>query len=191
MTGTIEIVPLTPARRADWLALFDGKGFADNPEWSGCYCRCYHFAGTQDEWEAEPAEANRAAACELISERRMQGWLALRDGEAVGWINAGPKQSFAGLSDDDVPGFHDSETAMVTCFLIEPGSRGAGIASRLLAAAIEGLRRKGMRRVEAKPAKSGIEQARNYHGPLAMYEKAGFEVVGDFSERQYLVRLGL
>lgn len=191
MPGMIEIVSLTPERRAEWLALFDGKAFADNPEWSGCYCRCYHFKGTQDEWDAEPAEANRAAACELISTGTMQGWLAMRDGEAVGWINAGPKRIFAGLSDDDVPGLHDSETAMVTCFLIEPASRGAGIASRLLDAAIDGLRRKGMRRVEAKPAKNATGQARNYHGPLAMYEKSGFKIVGAFSESQYLVRLEL
>ncbi len=188
MTDGIEIVPLTPDRRADWLALFDGKGFADNPEWSGCYCRCYHFAGSQEEWDAEPAEANRAAACGLIAEGTMQGWLAIRDGETVGWINAGPKQSFAGLSGNDVPGLHDEETAMITCFLIEPGSRGTGIASRLLDMAVAGLARQGMRRVEAKPAKSATAQAGNYHGPLAMYERAGFAIVGDFSARQYLVR---
>jgi GNAT superfamily N-acetyltransferase len=184
----IEIVPLTPDRRSDWLHLFDGKGFADNPDWSGCFCRCYHFGGSPEEWEEQPAQANREAACGLIAEGKMQGWLALRDGEAIGWINDAAKQTYKALRGEDVPGRHDDETAMIVCFLVEPGNRGAGIATRLLDVALAGLRQKGLQWVEAKPAKVSASQRGNYHGPLAMYEKAGFAIVGDFSDRQYLVR---
>lgn len=191
MRDEIEILPLTAERKADFLHLFDGEGFADNPGWSGCYCRCYHFDGSQEEWDAQSAEANRSASCGLIADGTMRGWLALRGGEAVGWINAGAKQSFAGLSGSEVPGRHDDETAMIVCFLIAPSSRGEGIAGQLCDAAIAGLRQQGMRWVEAKPAKSASGQAGNYHGPLAMYLKADFEIVGDFSERQHLVRRAL
>lgn len=43
-----EIRPLTPERRADFLAFFEGEAFADNPAWASCYCYFYQFPGTAD-----------------------------------------------------------------------------------------------------------------------------------------------
>jgi hypothetical protein len=37
----IEVVGLSPANLQAFLAFFDHDGFADNPEWASCYCRCF------------------------------------------------------------------------------------------------------------------------------------------------------
>lgn len=36
--ANIEIVPLTPDKKEDYLYFFDELAFADHPDWSWCYC---------------------------------------------------------------------------------------------------------------------------------------------------------
>lgn len=187
----LEIVPLTPERAGDFLHLFDGPGFADNPDWSGCFCRFYHYDHDAGDWGGQSGAVNRSAACDLIAARRMRGWLAMLNGEAVGWINAARKDSYAALAGDDVPGADPVRTGMIVCFLIAPDYRGRGLARLLMQAAIAGFRQQGLSAVEAKPAINPQRAASNYHGPFAMYLSAGFEHVGEFSEHQHLVRLAL
>ena len=45
----LVILPLTAERASDWTAFFDRVAFADNPEWAGCYCRCF-LVPTREEW---------------------------------------------------------------------------------------------------------------------------------------------
>jgi hypothetical protein len=49
----------------------------------------------------------------------------------------------------------------------------------LLDAAVERLRAKGVRAVEAYPRRSDDSQHSNYRGPLAMFIRAGFEPYGE------------
>lgn len=189
--GDFDIVPLTPQRAGLFMGLFDGEGFADNPEWAGCYCRCYHFDDSMGEWDESDGTTNRPAACALIADGTMRGWLATRGGRAIGWLNAARKDSYAAFRGDDVPGKPGENTGMITCFLVAPGARGQGVARALLERAIAGFREEGLEWVEAKPARNAEGPARNYHGPLKLYVDLNFAIVGDFSERQYLVRLAL
>ncbi|HEX2793943.1 MAG TPA: GNAT family N-acetyltransferase [Croceicoccus sp.] len=186
-----DIVPLTPERADLFMGLFDGEGFADNPEWAGCYCRCYHFDDSMGEWDESDRAANRPAACGLIADGTMRGWLAVRGGRAIGWLNAGRKDGYAAFRGDEVPGKPGAETGMITCFLVAPSARGQGMARALLERAIAGFREEGLQWVEAKPARMAKGPARNYHGPLKLYVDMNFAIVGDFSERQHLVRLAL
>lgn len=185
----IEIVPLTPQRADLFMDLFDGEGFADNPEWASCYCRYYHFDHAAGDWEKEKAATNRAISCDLIEKRAMRGWLALADGRPVGWLNAGRKDSYCALS--AAPGMAGAQTGMITCFLVAPSARGQGVARRLLGAALAQFRKDGLSWAEAKPAKDPKSAASNYHGPLKLYLDNGFEMVGDFSPYQHLVRVAL
>ncbi|WP_172799827.1 GNAT family N-acetyltransferase [Croceicoccus bisphenolivorans] len=187
----IEIVPLAPERADLFMELFDGEGFADNPGWSGCYCRCYHFDDAGGEWDESAGTANRAASCSLIADGTMRGWLALDDGRPVGWISAARKNSYIAFRDADTPGMSGDDVGMVTCFLVAPSARGQGVARKLLDAALAGFRAEGLSWAEAKPAKNPDSAARNYHGPLKLYLDNGFGIVGEFSERQHLVRLAL
>ncbi len=191
-TVDYEIVPLTPDRAGLFMRLFDGEGFADNPDWAGCYCRCYHFSDRMGDWGDTSATDNRATSCALIADGTMRGWLAVRDGQAIGWLNAGRKDSYAAFRENpDMPGKPGDETGMITCFLVAPTARGQGVARALLAQAIRGFREEGLEWVEAKPVRNAGGPARNYHGPLKLYVEMNFAIVGEFSERQHLVRLAL
>lgn len=187
----MTVVALTPERQGLFLDLFDGEGFADNPDWSGCYCLAYHFDHDNGDWDAASAADNRAAACTRIADGGMQGWLALDDGRAVGWINAARKDSYWYMRRPGTPGGAGETTGMVTCFLVAPSARGKGVARALLNAAVSGFRAEGLHRVEAKAAKEPDGDAENFHGPLALYREAGFEVVGDFSASQHLLQMAL
>lgn len=91
----IEIRNLTPGLLPDLLAYFEGDAFADNPKWRSCYCQVPLVDHAKVVWAERTAEQNRAAACERIGARRMQGLLAYRAGKPVGWCQ-GTRDAVAG-----------------------------------------------------------------------------------------------
>jgi hypothetical protein len=58
----IEIKALEPPLIDDFLYFFDEIGFADNPNWSSCYCQYYHFDGSRSEWSNRTKKQNRDAS---------------------------------------------------------------------------------------------------------------------------------
>ena len=40
----LVVKELASSLRDDFLLFFDSVAFADNPDWSDCYCSAYHFA---------------------------------------------------------------------------------------------------------------------------------------------------
>jgi GNAT superfamily N-acetyltransferase len=66
--------------------------------------------------------------------------------------------------------------------VVAPDARRQGVATVLLDAAVEYLRRRGMTAVEAYPPLQSTDDPvlwprRNYHGPLSMYVKVGFREI--------------
>jgi ribosomal protein S18 acetylase RimI-like enzyme len=61
------------------------------------------------------------------------------------------------------------------------------VASRLLDSAIERLRERGVRTVEAYPHRSEDSAQANYRGPLSMFLRAGFEPYRE-TDRNLIVR---
>lgn len=177
----IVIKPLTPALADDYLRFFDDTAFSDNPEWSGCYCCFYHIT---DGWEESTAAQNRESAQAMINSGTLNGYLAYIDGEPAGWVNAGPRNGYKRLEDEPLPA--GDSVCSVVCFVIAPSLRRKGIATKLLQAAIDGAKGK-YDFIEAYPRKDAHTCAHHYHGPLDMYEKAGFEVVEE-KEGYYVVR---
>jgi len=87
----LVVKELAPSLRDDFLHFFDNIAFADNPDWSDCYCSAYHF--TNNKGKAE----SRREASSLIEEDRMHGFLAYEGGRPVGWCNAAPRSSYPGV----------------------------------------------------------------------------------------------
>jgi GNAT superfamily N-acetyltransferase len=166
----LEIHPLTPERQADYLVFFDGEAFSDNPKWASCYCQCFYEDHRVVRWAARTAAENRASACQRIASQTMRGYLAYQQGKVVGWCNAAPRPLLHALDEEPQPGAADTGT--ILCFLVAPRLRGQGVASALLAAACEGLRR-----VEANPRTGTQDAGANHFGPLSMYLAAGFAVL--------------
>jgi ribosomal protein S18 acetylase RimI-like enzyme len=170
----VKIHTLSPARRGDFLAFFDGEAFSDNPKWSSCYCQCFYEDHRSVRWAQRSAAENRACAVHRIGVGEMQGLLAYQDGKVIGWCNAAPRTLLHALDDEPIEGAERVGT--ILCFLVAPDARGRGVATSLLAAACAALKSKGLAIVEANPRTQTRKDSENHFGPLAMYLAAGFEV---------------
>lgn len=181
----VTVVPLSPERRADYLAFFDGAAFADNPEWSGCYCNAFAFTGPRAAWGEQTAAQNRASACRRIDDGRAEGLLAYADGKVVGWCQTGRSSSVPGLAAalglaDLVP----ADARVVTCFIIAPAARRQGVARALLCAVVEQCTADGATAIFGYPHPGPDESdAERFPGPLALYTELGFLPVGQTRHR--------
>jgi GNAT superfamily N-acetyltransferase len=175
--SSLEIRRLTPSLAPDYLGLLDAA-FAENPDWSGCYCLYYH--SDEEPWDAGPGTAarHRAERAEQLARGDVPGYLAYLDGRAVGWLNAGPRETYRCLR-----GLPDAapDEALVMCFVVLPGARRQGVASALLDFALQDLKARGMAAVQAYPPVHSPAPERwtalSYKGPLSMYLERGFELV--------------
>jgi GNAT superfamily N-acetyltransferase len=82
----------------------------------------------------------------------------------------------------------------VTCFVVRVGHRRHGVATALLAGAVDLARRHGARVVEAYPVDPSVRptgSAGLYRGTLSMYLRAGFTAVAEPSASRSVVRLAL
>ena len=180
MTGVtdLDIRPLTPDRLADLAALFGQGG---DPKW--CWC-AYWRVRNVDFQTATPAGNRRvleAAVRATVEEDRAPGLIAYHDGAPIGWVSVGPRADYERLTHSKVLApVDDRPVWSVVCFVVSRRARGRGVASSLLAAAIDYARRRGARWLEAYPVDTGggrIPAATAYKGTLSMFERAGFEVV--------------
>jgi len=111
----------------------------------------------------------------MIARRDVTALLAFVDGSPVGWCNYGETTKLAGvmhrfaLQADEQVGI-----GSVACFVISAPYRRHGVASRLLETALDRLRERGVKVVEAYPVKATDSPQSNYRGPLSMYLAAGF-----------------
>jgi ribosomal protein S18 acetylase RimI-like enzyme len=171
----LDIRPVSPDQHDAVLRYFDLVAYADNPSWSNCYCMARLVPGSG----SRPRDENRASRSELIRSARANGLVAYRVGRVVGWCHAAPKRDLLNVPS----GAADDGTGAVVCFVVAPDSRRQGIATALLDAAVEHLRERGMRLVEAYPliSEAGATPQALYVGPKAMYLRAGFEVVREIA----------
>ena len=185
----IDVSAFTPDQLDDWLAFFDGPAFADNPDWSTCYCRCFLFG--EKGWPAWDAACesgqNRPAMVDEARAGRVDGMLARREGKVVGWIHAGPAERFTSPTGPIVA--PEVGLAAIVCFVVAPDERGKGVARALLRGALGELAGRGFTAVEARAQPESSESAAHqFTGPLALYRSEGFVEVGAAGDRVRLRR---
>jgi GNAT superfamily N-acetyltransferase len=176
----IEVHRLSPSRRGDFFRLHN--------EVNGCgWCCCVAWwVPTWEGWGERTAEDNRALRQALFARGEDDGYLLYRDGLPAGWVQAGPRDRLTHLTTDY--GLEpDGEVWAITCFLVAPDARRRGLARQLLAASLEDLRRRGVRRVQAFPRRGhDLPPEDMWRGPEATFLEAGFAVVRDDSRRPVL-----
>jgi GNAT superfamily N-acetyltransferase len=171
----LEVRPLTLDRFADLSALFEEGG---DPKW--CWCTFFRFRGR--DWTNSTAPENRAAL-ERLAERvdLAPGLVGYRDGRAVGWVSLGPREDYERLATSKILApVDDTPVWSIVCFVVSRAARGRGVASALLAAAIEYARAHGATTIEAYPvdgSRGRVPPANAFGGPLSIFEHAGFTVV--------------
>ena len=175
--GPLEIQDVTAELLADYQRFFDQEAFRDYPAWQSCYCIEPLWEGTDDEFAPRTAADNRGEMSKRVGAGRITALLAFDGERPVAWCHYGESTALAGvvhrfgLEASDHQG-----VGSVACFVIASQYRGHGVATRLLDEALDRLRAKGLRAVEAYPAKESDGTAQgNYRGPLEMYLRAGFE----------------
>ena len=173
----ITVRAISPDQHDVVLHYFDLVAYADNPNWSKCFC----MERLVDDYESRTKQQNRESRSELIRSAKANGLVAYRLGRVVGWCHAAPKNELL-----NVEGEKDPKVGAIVCFVVAPDQRRQGVATTLLEAALEHLRKRGMTTAEAYPFLGEIDPARwtkiNYVGPLSMYVKAGFEVAEKHDE---------
>jgi len=172
----ITIKPLSSELLDDWLYFFENVGFADNTEWSGCYCHYYHFAGSNKKWGKQTKEDNKGNSINLIQSGIMHGFLAYSESQPIGWCNINSRDNFA----KELYKYDSSDSgkriAGIVCFLIGHDYRKQGIARKLLKYAISYYTNEGYDIIESYPRVGELSDAHSYRGPVAMYQSEGFEI---------------
>jgi GNAT superfamily N-acetyltransferase len=186
--GAVEVHDVTSERVAEYQSFFDDYAFRDYPAWQSCYCMETHRTQDDDEWAGRTANDNRRDMTNLINRGEVTALLAYVDGKPVGWCNYGETTRLDGVMRRFGVNAKEYEgVGSVACFVIAGPYRGHGVASRLLDAAVDRLRKRGLRAVEAYPSRDEDSAQGNYRGPLSMYKRAGFEVFRE-TDRHTFVR---
>ena len=189
--GPIDVHDVTPDRVADYQAFFDHDAFRDFPGWQSCYCMETHRTQTDEEWAVRTAQDNRRDMTKMIEEGDVTALLAYVDGKPVGWCNYGETTRLNGLMHRfGLTAAEQQGVGSLSCFVIAAPYRNHGVATKLLDAALQRLRARGVKVAEAYPVKELKSAQSNYRGPLTMFLQAGFEPYRE-TERHLIVRKSL
>jgi GNAT superfamily N-acetyltransferase len=152
------------------------------------WCFCTWFMQTNAEMKTND---NRAVLRERLGSPI--GLLAVDGTEAVGWVAVAPRASYSRLArskitapvTDDISGVWS-----VTCFYVHRSARRQGVTSLLLDAAVSHARKAGAKSIEGYPIDTDgrkLQAGELYHGRLATFLDAGFELVERRGTRRALV----
>jgi len=181
----MEIVPASPAVWDAIVDLFARRGGPDTP-----FCWCIFWrVRSKDFSEASPA-SNRERLRAIIEEGPPPGLVAIEDGRAVGWVGLAPRSEYPRIERSKViPRVEGPVPWVVSCFVVSRDARGRGIASALLAAAVEHAREAGAAAVEGypiDPAAAPVGRVRDtaaYVGTRSMFERAGFRIAAETTSK--------
>jgi GNAT superfamily N-acetyltransferase len=185
-----------PAHEAGLAALFEAAG-------SPCYCRFWHFEGTNNGWLERCATApgqNRADFASALREGgdEARGVVALdRDDAVVGWLKVAPVEGMRKLYDRrlyrGLPCFAGDRAGVMVigCALVHPAHRRAGVATALVAGAVRLAPTWGARALEAFPRRprEAVSDEELWTGPMGAYARNGFVEVSDFEPYPVLRRV--
>ena len=193
LEGEVEVLPLTSDRWPEFEALFGKQG--------ACYgCWCTHFRLPPAVRRENDRQRNKDFIHMRIEAGPPPGLLAMAGGEAVGWMQVGPRadvpewNTARRVSAPLEPGEErDPAVWAISCFFIRNRARGKGLTHRLVAAGIAFARANGARMLEACP----MDQSRDsrsiglFVGSTRVFEKAGFSVAAARKPGRPLMRLQL
>jgi GNAT superfamily N-acetyltransferase len=166
--------PLTPDRWPDFVRLFGEHGVG-----GGCWCMGWRLQKQQ--YLRQKGEPNKRAMHALVDGGCTPGLIAYLGEVPVGWCAVAPREEYLALARSPSRGPVDAEPVWsITCIYVSRSHRRRHRSSELIAAAIDHVRARGGRIVEAYPVppKPGVSST-NYAftGFVAMFERAGFREV--------------
>lgn len=156
------------------------KLFAPNGACGGCWFMWWRIA-EGERWPQVKGEKAKRRMKSLVRSGKAKGLLAFVDGQPVGWMAIGPRMEFSRLQRARTLACDDPERVWsLPCFYVKSGFRSRGVANSLLRRAVELLRARGAKILEAYPVAiegraSRLPAAFAYTGTVPMFESAGFQ----------------
>jgi ribosomal protein S18 acetylase RimI-like enzyme len=195
VTSDLRFSPISQTPWGDVARVFGTRG---DP--AGCWCQ--YFKVTNTEWNSLPREELEAMLRDQATgDTTGPGLIAYADGEPARWVAVEPRTrtprifnsriSMAGRREPD----DDQTVWAITCLVVPVGHRRQGIGTALVTEAVALARSAGARVIEGYPvdtaAAGKVSSADLYHGTVAMFAQAGFDVVARPTQRRAVVRLEL
>ena len=144
------------------------------------------------EFAAQRGEGNRRAMRRIVESGEIPGLLAYRDGEPIGWCSVAPREAFLRLERSPLlERIDDQPVWSIVCFYVASRHRRQGMMEALIRGAIDYVRTRGGRILEAYPVEPKSERTPPlylYHGVPSAFHRAGFVEVARRSERRTIVR---
>jgi GNAT superfamily N-acetyltransferase len=167
----LAIHPLTPDRWGDLETLFGPNGAN-----SGCWCMWWRV--TSAEFSREAGQVLHDMLQALADEGPPPGLLAYDGDRPVGWLSLGPRSDFGRLQRSRKLAPVDDRPAWgVVCLYIGRRERGKGVASALVAGAVDYARSQGVEVLEGYPIDTGPDRVQSgsiFTGTIGMFAGAGF-----------------
>jgi GNAT superfamily N-acetyltransferase len=144
------------------------------------------------EYHRRPRSTNKEQLCSTVKSGQAPGLLAFDEtGTALGWCRLNPREELHWLNRKrDLGPVDDVPVWSLSCFYVRSGSRGAGVMTALIGAAIDQARAAGAIALEAYPIDTHIEGAtRNlFPGTVSAFTGAGFTVVARRAQDRPIMR---
>jgi GNAT superfamily N-acetyltransferase len=178
MIAAMEILPATSDLWPQLADLFAHRGGPDTR-----FCWCIFWRVRSKDFSGATPAANRERLRGLIETGPPPGLVAIEDARAIGWVGLAPRPDFQRIEHSRViPRVEGPVPWSIACFVVSRDSRGRGVATALLEAAVAHARAAGAPALEGYPIDpSGTPGGRvrdtgAYVGTRAMFERAGFHV---------------
>ena len=200
MKKTIKIDRFTfrdvsPRLWPDLVRLFGERGAC-----GGCWCQWWRIPRGGKLWETTKGARARKMMKALFNQNEITGLLAYDGDRPVGWCSYGPRSVFPHV--EGMKAYHRDDNIdrdrlwCINCFYIDKDYRRIGLARMMLKAALEFIKARGIKTVEAYPkplTKDGkrLPPAFAYTGPLNIFEEAGFTIIRRLSHSRPLVEIEL
>lgn len=190
----LTIKPLTPELSDDYFDFFENRAFTDDSPYR-CYCQVYQMSKEQGKAAIDNVEEQdigrvaREVAEQQIADGVLRGYLAYVDGQAIGWCNANDRANYPADPYYDVPFYAPGKNLekAVICFEIAPEYRRKGVATALLDRVIADAKSEGYQAVVGFPVVRSERFEWDFHGPIRLYEKAGFVKVSEADQNGQII----
>lgn len=181
-----EYFPLTPQRWVDFETLFGPNGAC-----AGCWCAW--FLMTHREYNEAGKEGHKDLMRTLVHSGIEPGIIAYADGVPAGWIAFAPRERYKRLATSKQLGAVDDKPVwVIPCFFVHRDYRRHGLMEKLLNAAVEYARSRGVQTLEAFPldVEGKMSSIQMFTGKSSVFYKLGFKEVVR-REKRPILRLEL
>lgn len=167
--------PVTQAR-------FDDFADVINPNRRSTHCWCLSHRLKAKEIDELGDGSRESAARALAAGRSTFGVVTYRDEQPVGWCHVAPRAEISRLHASKlIRPIDDVAVWSIICVVVRGGHRRQGVTQHLIEGAVAYAESRGAPAVEAYPVDpvGRMDLTMAFVGTRAMFESAGFEVVGE------------